>query len=539
MNKFSRRIILFSTTTALISLVIDSFFNNIRSLITSKKSVFQVTPDQINHNSFNIGSEFVNVKDFGAKGNGVEDDTVAFQNAINSASFIFIPEGIYSVSTIKVGSEKKLVCDGIIKLLFTENPYFFDCSNSSNIEFNGLYFDGNKVNFQYDFVAKSSNAINSRSRYSPIFGINCSNISVKNCTFNNCYSAGIYLKGSIDKKTEKAVYNSIKIIGCTYTNGYFELAKIIEMDDINILGNHTKENRNNSGNIQLVGNGFITTRCSNVIVKDNYFGSSQGNGFKAESINGFHLFENNYCEQNDFIGIGIQESATEVGYSRKDKIVVRNNLFKQSLNYGFGSESSTLNAPENIVIENNIFDSCVLGGVVVSGKNTIITNNQFIGNSIDRNGSESCPYGILINGNKGNKIENIIVSNNTFANMFVKSSTKQRPSICIGYKEKQNMIVRNINIYKNDFNSQSCRGVFCQNNIDISEVFILDNKFRKRFCNNTIRHGKYDVYAFNSQYVSEWSVKNNTCAYGISIRLIHNESTLIRDNNVVCELSSY
>ena len=92
MNKFSRRIILFSTTTALISLVIDSFFNNIRSLITSKKSVFQVTPDQINHNSFNIGSEFVNVKDFGAKGNGVEDDTVAFQHAINSASFIFIPE---------------------------------------------------------------------------------------------------------------------------------------------------------------------------------------------------------------------------------------------------------------------------------------------------------------------------------------------------------------------------------------------------------------------------------------------------------------
>ncbi len=40
----------------------------------------------------------VNIKDYGAKGNGVDDDSVAIQNAINSESEIFFPAGDYVFS---------------------------------------------------------------------------------------------------------------------------------------------------------------------------------------------------------------------------------------------------------------------------------------------------------------------------------------------------------------------------------------------------------------------------------------------------------
>ena len=44
-------------------------------------------------------NDFVSVKDFGAVGDGVADDTIAIQNAINSGASVFFPSGIYTVSS--------------------------------------------------------------------------------------------------------------------------------------------------------------------------------------------------------------------------------------------------------------------------------------------------------------------------------------------------------------------------------------------------------------------------------------------------------
>ena len=45
-------------------------------------------------------ADVVNVKDFGAVGDGVTDDTAAIQAAINSSGFVFIPEGTYKISSL-------------------------------------------------------------------------------------------------------------------------------------------------------------------------------------------------------------------------------------------------------------------------------------------------------------------------------------------------------------------------------------------------------------------------------------------------------
>ena len=56
-------------------------------------------------------ADIVNVKDFGAVGDGVADDTIAIQTAINSGSYIVVPEGDYLVSAtpgITLTSKKTL-----------------------------------------------------------------------------------------------------------------------------------------------------------------------------------------------------------------------------------------------------------------------------------------------------------------------------------------------------------------------------------------------------------------------------------------------
>lgn len=47
--------------------------------------------------NFAIGS-FVNVKDYGAKGNGLADDSIAIQNAFNNSRYIYFPEGVYRIT---------------------------------------------------------------------------------------------------------------------------------------------------------------------------------------------------------------------------------------------------------------------------------------------------------------------------------------------------------------------------------------------------------------------------------------------------------
>ena len=59
-------------------------------------------------------AQTVSVKDFGAVGNGVADDTIAIQTALNSASArsVFIPAGVYNVTSLTMPDGASLVGEG-------------------------------------------------------------------------------------------------------------------------------------------------------------------------------------------------------------------------------------------------------------------------------------------------------------------------------------------------------------------------------------------------------------------------------------------
>ena len=69
--------------------------------------------------------DFISVKDFGAAGDGLVDDTLAFQNALNAADSVLIPEGVYLISgTIRLTARQSLFGEGQASVLRAINNNF-------------------------------------------------------------------------------------------------------------------------------------------------------------------------------------------------------------------------------------------------------------------------------------------------------------------------------------------------------------------------------------------------------------------------------
>ena len=112
----------------------------------------------------NLASEVVSVKDFGAVGDGVTNDTLAFQNAWAASNSIYIPSGTYSVPSLELdgggGYGAKTITSGGATLL-TDNLYIYQMFQASISDlkitatgsiflegvrytsFRNVYFDGN------------------------------------------------------------------------------------------------------------------------------------------------------------------------------------------------------------------------------------------------------------------------------------------------------------------------------------------------------------------------------------------------------------
>lgn len=62
--------------------------------------------------------EVVSVKDFGAVGDGVTDDTAAIQAAINAAANVFVPAGIYKCNGVTLPSNRTIWGEGAASVIF-------------------------------------------------------------------------------------------------------------------------------------------------------------------------------------------------------------------------------------------------------------------------------------------------------------------------------------------------------------------------------------------------------------------------------------
>jgi hypothetical protein len=87
-------------------------------------------------------SQSVSVKDFGAIGNGVANDTVAIQTAINTGKSLLFPEGTYLANNLTGSTNfQRFYADGNVRIVKNANgPLLTHTGN--DVEFNGIGFRG-------------------------------------------------------------------------------------------------------------------------------------------------------------------------------------------------------------------------------------------------------------------------------------------------------------------------------------------------------------------------------------------------------------
>jgi hypothetical protein len=193
--------------------------------------------------------ETVSVKDFGAVGDGVADDTAAIQAAINAASNVYVPAGTYMCGNILVKSNLRITGEStaaILKLLPNATTYSINgsqadvngrypgnviCStlnhtggsyydngtraknenNSSyifeNVIIENLTLDGNKAQNQVGDVGLNASAMGA--------GVSihqCKNVAVQNCRLINHRLDGVHIGYTLHGGSDY----------CTITGNYFE-----------------------------------------------------------------------------------------------------------------------------------------------------------------------------------------------------------------------------------------------------------------------------------------------------------------------------
>ncbi|UOE52386.1 glycoside hydrolase family 55 protein [Mucilaginibacter sp. SMC90] len=178
----------------------------------------------------------VNIKDHGAKGDGITDDTQPIREAIifahsNNIPTVWFPEGRYLIKdpgtkpgVIKLMSGVSLAGDGPIKTHIIlsggrMNPVsiFYqewrEEPSIDNISIRGIDFDGNLSKQQFDPGYQFCHALSIN---------NGKNIEVKNCKFQSFRGDGLLFGDTFEQTLNARIVSDVRVHNCEFFNIYRE-----------------------------------------------------------------------------------------------------------------------------------------------------------------------------------------------------------------------------------------------------------------------------------------------------------------------------
>lgn len=359
----------------------------------------------------------VNVKDYGAVGDGVTDDTSAIQSALDEGTYIVFDKGTYLFTSFTLSSNTIIDGNGAILKSSGENVTSIFGTGKSNIIIKNLEIYGSAT----EVVSKTGY------QYHGIYLYNSSNIKVENCVIHDMPSGGMLFVDCSDVSVNgNYLYNNLDMfdIAFGYGNTGNEISGFV-------CTNNICESPNRYGiHVQGIGENFLVE--GNTVVDKGEYGImlyrlGTGTLRKARVVNNYIEDVSHNTDESYYSGMGIYLQTVE------NVICSNNNVVDVLKNRPDTTTNRTL-LPSAISISSCSMVTCVGNSVFGSGKDGIgitktATDNDYpcvVSNNVIRNVGDCGIYAIDLNNT--NITNNIILNSTTSPNGILVSSSSSKDS---------------------------------------------------------------------------------------------------------------
>lgn len=384
----------------------------------------------------------VNVKQFGAVGDGVTDDTAAIQAAINASTDLFLPAGTYIISNIDLKSDFRFIGVGTLKAKPSTTGQLIRLNGVNNTTIRG--------------ITVNADSTNSPSMSFTVYVYGSSyNVTLDDLVINNSNSHGISFRDAADRLANTVSVISDCKINTTGVSGYG--IEVQDSKDVTVKGCHVY----NTGSHGIFVYGTTSLVTDNVNVSDCFVDAAGRSGIISTYIlsttnYGVGRLSINNCRVTNSgeNGIGIQaatgiiDGCTSTGNGslvshqgilvNSDRIVVSNN--SSNNNSGVGID---VGDGKDVSVIGNIVESNGLIGIEVNScEGTVVKSNVLKSNmSNGASGiSASLKAGILIHKGaafSGDCIDTVIEGN------CIRSGTDQQYGISLQANTDRTIITNN------------------------------------------------------------------------------------------------
>lgn len=305
----------------------------------------------------------INIKQLGAKGDGISDDTLYFQKGLNKEKEVYIPNSTYIIDNLILNSENKMI---------GENKYLTKLKQKSSSLNNPIIKTNYEDNIQLKNIAIENLTIESSGERTsfPIQLLNCHGIIINNCHINQDGTSSSYLHGVlIDKNTGFSGQNYLtKIKNCRFSQSKIK----INSTDSYIINNELWGNNldcaleivnastTNISQNEIVGGkiyGGIYVTSSNEALKiiNNYFDGSFNNVDTKYGIYGNELLKHSTISNNTFW----RQKSGAIYLKSSELNIINGNIFEENDYYNTGASDieivGTLPSFNNIISNNTFF----------------------------------------------------------------------------------------------------------------------------------------------------------------------------------------
>lgn len=263
-------------------------------------------------------NDLVSVKDFGAVGDGVTDDTAAFQAAIDSKKSLYIPDGIYLISSTLIITATDSLCivgnnfghvndqttGSVIKFTGSASPAIRVQGGAIGAKISGLFLDiqdssSDGFDFGGAWYLKLQDCVVRNARYGVYLHYDTPDYFSGVAELTSCYFA----KCANGVKTSKVDINVVKVDNCTFFDGV---------------------------NGVLIGDLGAASSVRNFIVRDSLFEANTGYDVGVVAGGAQQLLvDGNYFEENTDSSLARVYVADTSLSPRSSSVSITNNTFSK------------------------------------------------------------------------------------------------------------------------------------------------------------------------------------------------------------------